>query len=87
MYDFKMMVILNTKLLQTMFYTLCPKEAFHGSQMNWKMGILNRQGKSVNLLTPNTGKVMEFYPKYWESDGILASFHFFFSDFQLKCIC
>ena len=32
-----------------------------------------------------TGKVGEFYPKYWKSEGFLASFYFyFFSDFLIK---
>ena len=32
-----------------------------------------------------TGKVREFYPKYWKSEEILASFYFyFFSDFLIE---
>ena len=36
-------------------------------------GILNRQEKSGNL-TQNTGNTREFYPKYWKSEEIFASF-------------
>ena len=34
------------------------------------------------------GKLREFYPKYWKSEGLLASFYFYlFSDFFLTEIC
>ena len=34
-----------------------------------------------------TGKVREFHPKYWKSEGILASFYFyFFSDFLIEVL-
>ena len=62
--------------------------------MDWKtwknektfssQGILNRLEKSGNF-TQNTGKIREFYPKYWKSEEILAGFYFyFFSDFLIE---
>ena len=47
---------------------------YHDSHMDWKTGEnsghLNRLEKSGNFVQ-NTGKMREFYPKYWKSDGIL----------------
>ena len=60
----------------------------HGSHMDrktWKnektffsQGILNRLEKSKNF-TQNIGEIREFYPKYCKSEGVLASFYFYFS--------
>ena len=67
----------------------------HGSHKDWKnektfssRGILNRLEKSGNF-TQNTGKMREFYPKYWKSEDILASFYIYFFSltFYLKCLC
>ena len=66
----------------------------HGSHMDWKpwenektffsQGILNKLEKSENF-TENTGKMREFYPQYWKSEEILASFIlFFFSYFLIE---
>ena len=41
-------------------------------------------GKSGNF-TQNTGTMKEFYPKYWKSEDIVASFYFYFySDFLIE---
>ena len=50
----------------------------HGSYLDWKSWKKGEhfpvREKSGNL--EHTGKIMEFYLKYWESEGILASFSF-----------
>ena len=53
-------------------------------QSGKSQGILNRLQKSGDF-TKNTGKERAFYPKYWRSEGILASFYFhFFTDFLIE---
>ena len=53
-------------------------------QSGKSQGILNRLEKSGNC-TKNTGKMREFYPKYWKNEEILGSFYFyFFSDFLIE---
>ena len=48
----------------------------HGSYMDWKTWKIGKlfqvREKSGNF--EQTGKVKEFYPKYWKSEGILVSF-------------
>ena len=55
--------------------------------MDWKTWknekILQGKEKSGNF--EQTGKMREFYPKYWKSEEILASFYFYrFPDFLIK---
>ena len=67
----------------------------HSSHMDWKNGkTFSSQGnvrefwtdwESQGFLPQNTGKMREFYPKYWKSKEILVRFYFcFFSDFLIK---
>ena len=48
----------------------------HGSHMDWKTWKMRKRfpvrEESGNF--EQTGKVREFYPKYWKSEDILASF-------------
>ena len=49
----------------------------HGSHMDWKTWKKMRKRFPVREKSGNfehTGKVREFYPKYWKSEEILASF-------------
>ena len=39
-----------------------------------KMGTHFLVGEKLGNFTQNTGKLGEFHPKYWKSEGILASF-------------
>ena len=58
----------------------------HGSHKDWKPGEMRKlfpvREKSENF--EHTGKVKEFYPRYWKREGILASFYFKFSLIFLK---
>ena len=55
-----------------------PRKLENFFQSGKSQGILNRLEKSGNF-TQNTGKMREFYPKYWKIGEILASFYFYFS--------
>ena len=56
----------------------------HNSHMDWKPRNIGKHFQSGEI-QGNTGKVREFYPKYWKR-GILASFYFYliFSDFLIE---
>ena len=48
-------------------------------------GILPKVLEKRGNFTQNTGKVRQFYPKYWKSEAIWASFYFkFFSDLLIE---
>ena len=55
------------------------ENVYYGSYMDWKTwkngNTFSSRGK-VGEFTQNTGKLGEFHPKYWKSEGILASFLF-----------
>ena len=63
-------------------FWLCHQAAFY-DQISWFPQGLENLEKWENFyqsgnFTQNTGKIRGIYPKYWKSEEILASFHYFF---------
>ena len=60
-------------------------QPLHGSHIKEnleKWGNVFQPGESQGIFE-QTGKVREFYPKYWKNEEILASFYFYFFSYLL----